>query len=63
VGLQGPNVGIGDTGSGEYQPAKVHCARIAIIQASVLDACNRPTADAALTDLTSAKLPLNVPLH
>jgi hypothetical protein len=23
----------------------------------------RPTADAALTDLTSAKLPLNVPLH
>ena len=40
-----PDVGKGDKGNDERQFATDRCTRIAIIQASVLEACNQPIND------------------
>ena len=44
VGMQDPNVGKGDQGCVARRFTNERCTRIAIIQASVLDARNRPRA-------------------
>jgi hypothetical protein len=55
AGAAGLDVGKGDTANAGRRFAKERCTRIAIIQASVLDACNRPTADVAPVDLKATK--------
>jgi hypothetical protein len=57
------DVGSGDKVNDERPFAKDRCTRIAIIQASVLEACNRPTADVAPADLTSVKRSLSGQPH